>query len=202
MALPHRPDRVHSGTASSHDDGVVNRVCVCTVSLSKLKLSLVGHTWSPILSLLTILRCACQLPLWSPQFGMGLIVLRLVERLMVVHPTGVGRQAGFFFMNRGFFGGRGIARPPSSSHPRCVHQQCRCVLRRRKDWHFSLPPHNVKEFSGGGGIGPPPHKSGEYFGGGGTGLFLTMSVRSTTICWLCRSAQSACTEAALSSWKL
>ena len=79
------------------------------------------------------------------------------------------KSSGFFFMNRGFFGGRGIARPPSSSHPRCVHQQCRCVLRRRKDWHFSLPPHNVKEFSGGGGIGPPPHKSGECFGGGGTG---------------------------------
>ena len=40
-----------------------------TVSLSKLKLSLVGHTWSSILSLLSKLRCACQLPLWSPQFG-------------------------------------------------------------------------------------------------------------------------------------
>ena len=72
-------------------------------------------------------------------------------------------------MNRGFFGGRGIARPPSSSHPRCVHQQCRCVLRRGKDWHLSLPPHIVEEFSGGGRIGPPLHKSGEYFGGGRTG---------------------------------
>ena len=67
-------------------------------------------------------------------------------------------------MSRGFFGGRGIARPPSSSHPRCVHRQCRCVLRRKKDWHLF-----VEEFSGGGGIGPPPHISGEYFGGGGTG---------------------------------
>ena len=63
----------------------------------------------------------------------------------------------FFFLNRGFFGGRGIARPPSSSHPRCVHQHCRRVLRRRKDWHLSLPPHNVEVFFGGGGIGPPPH---------------------------------------------
>ena len=79
------------------------------------------------------------------------------------------KSSGFFFMCRGFFGGRGIARPSSSSHPRCVHQQCGCVLRRRKDWHFSLPPHNAEEFSGGGGIGPPPHKSGEYIGGGGTG---------------------------------
>ena len=74
-----------------HDD-VVNRVCVCTVSLSKLKLSLGGHTWSTILSL-TKLRCACQLPLWSPQFGKGLmhLVLFLVERLMVVRPAGVER---------------------------------------------------------------------------------------------------------------
>ena len=40
-----------------------------TVSLSKLKVSLVGHTWSSILSLLSKLRCACQLPLWCPQFG-------------------------------------------------------------------------------------------------------------------------------------
>ena len=79
------------------------------------------------------------------------------------------KSSGFFFLNRGFFGGRGIARPPSSSHPRCVHQQRRCVLRRRKDWHLSLPPHIVEEFSGGGGIGPPPHISGEYFGGGGIG---------------------------------
>ena len=79
------------------------------------------------------------------------------------------KSNGFIFMNHGFFGGRGIARPPSSSHARCVHQQCRCVLRSRKDWHLSLPPHIVEEFSGGGGIGPPPHISGEYFGGGGTG---------------------------------
>ena len=68
----------------------------------------------------------------------------------------------------------------------------RCVLRRRKDWHLSLPPHNVEEFSGGGGTGPPPHKSGEYFGGEGQALFLTMSVRSTTTCWLCRSAIARC----------
>ena len=34
---------------------------------------------------------------------------------------------------------------------------------------FSLPPHIVEEFSGGGGTGPPPHNAGEYFGGGGTG---------------------------------
>ena len=101
----------------------------------------------------------------------------LVVRLLVVRPTwGVEtgspplKTSGYFFMNRGFFGGRGIARPASSSHLRCVLPLCRCVLRRRKDWHLFLPPHNVEEFSGGGGTGPPPHKSGEYFGGGGTGL--------------------------------
>ena len=43
-----------------------------------MNLSLVGHTWSPILSLLTKLRCACQLPLWSPQFGKGLMHLDAV----------------------------------------------------------------------------------------------------------------------------
>ena len=75
--------------------------------------------------------------------------------------------------------------PPSSAHPRCVHQHCRRVLRRRKDWHLSLPPHiaglylggrrdrpsphiNV-DYLGGGGTGPPPHSNDEYFGGGGTG---------------------------------
>ena len=80
------------------------------------------------------------------------------------NPTGSGEKGspppksnGYFFMCRGFFGGRGIAHPPSSSHPRCVHQHCRRVLRRRKDWHLSLPPHNVEMFFGEGGIGPPPH---------------------------------------------
>ena len=34
---------------------------------------------------------------------------------------------------------------------------------------FSLPPHIVEEFSGGGGTGPSPHNAGKYFGGGGTG---------------------------------
>ena len=61
----------------------------------------------------------------------------------------------------------------------------RWLLRRRKDWHLSLPPHNVEVYSGGGGICPPPHtvglylrgrrtgllphNDGDYFGGGGTG---------------------------------
>ena len=80
------------------------------------------------------------------------------------------KSNGYFFMCRGFFGGRGIAHPPSSSHPRCVHQHCRRVLRKRKDWHLSLPPHNVEEFSGGGGTGPPPHTAGLYLGGRRTGL--------------------------------
>ena len=60
--------------------------------------------------------------------------------------------------------------PPSSSHSRGSHLARVRVLRRRKDWHLSLPPHTDEEFSrGGGGISPPPHKSGEYFGGGGAG---------------------------------
>ena len=72
------------------------------------------------------------------------------------------KSIDYFCVSRGFFGGRGIARPPSSSHPRCVHQHCRRVLRRRKDWHLSLPPHNVEVFFGGGGIGPPPHNVGTF----------------------------------------
>ena len=118
--------------------------------------------------------------LWSPQFGKGLVHLVfspcLVVRLLVVRPTWSGETgspplkiSGFFFMNRGFFGGRGIARPPSSSHLRCVLPLC---LRSSEEEGLAPlpPPHIVEEFSGGGGTGPPPHKSGEYFGGGGTGL--------------------------------
>ena len=67
------------------------------------------------------------------------------------YPTGGGEKGspppksnGYIFMYRGFIGGRGIAHPPSSSHPRCVLQRCRRVLRRRKDWHFSLAPHNSR----------------------------------------------------------
>ena len=58
-------------------------------------------------------------------------------------PTGGGekgspppKSSGFVNDGRGFFGGRGIARPPSSSHLRRVHLRCCCVLRRRKDWHL------------------------------------------------------------------
>ena len=43
------------------------------------------------------------------------------------------KSNGFFFMNGGFFGGRGIARLPSSSQLPRVHLRRRCVLRRRKD---------------------------------------------------------------------
>ena len=95
-------------------------------------------------------------------------VLCLVERLLVVGPSGGGetssppfKSSDFFFLTRGFFGGRGSALPPSSSHPRCVHQQCRCVLPRRKDWHLSLPPHTVEEY-GGEGTGPSPHNVAVY----------------------------------------
>ena len=97
---------------------------------------------------------------------------------------------GFFFLNRGFFGGRGIARPlphilgvyinivavffgggrigtsPSS--------QCRGVLRRSRDGPSLL-------------TNPASTSEGE-----GQALFLTMSVRSATTCWLCRSAIVRC----------
>ena len=75
------------------------------------------------------------------------------------------KSNGYIFMCRGFIGG-GIAHPPSSSHPRCVLQRCRRVLRRGKDWHLSLPP----EFPGGRGTGPLPHSAGLYLGGIRTGL--------------------------------
>ena len=89
------------------------------------------------------------------------------------------KSCGFFFMNRGFFGGRGIARPPSSSHLRYVHLQYRCVLRRRKDWHLSLPLHMSRCSS------DPASSEGE-----GQALFLTMSVRSASACWLCSAGCS------------
>ena len=86
-------------------------------------------------------------------------------------PLGVERKAlrpppkssGFINDGRGYFGGRGIAHLPSSS-------QSLRELRRRKDWHLSLPPHTASVYFGGGGIGPPPHNVAEYLGGGRTGL--------------------------------
>ena len=76
------------------------------------------------------------------------------------------KSSGFINDGRGYFGGRGIARLPSSSH-------CRGgLLPRLRDFGggrigtFSLPPHNAGEYFGGGGTGLPPHNVREYFGGG------------------------------------
>ena len=92
-------------------------------------------------------------------------------------PLGVGRKAspppkftGFINNSRGYFGGRGIAHLPSSSHSRDALLPRLRGLRRRKDWHLSLPPHNAGEYFGGGGTSPPPHSVREYLGGGRTGL--------------------------------
>ena len=92
-------------------------------------------------------------------------------------PLGVGRKAlhppkssGFVNDVRGYFGGRGIAHLPSSSHSRDGLLPRLRGLRRRKDWHLSLPPHNAGEYFGGGGTGRPPHNDREYLGGGRTGL--------------------------------
>ena len=64
-----------------------------TVSLSKLKLSLVGHTWSSIcrFSRNFDVHVNCHFGVHSSG-GFG-ILLCLVERLMVERPTGVGRKA-------------------------------------------------------------------------------------------------------------
>ena len=85
-------------------------------------------------------------------------------------PTGVGRKAlhlpkssGFVNDGRGYFGGRGIARLPSSSHFRDHPLPQLRGLGRRKDWLFSLPPHNT----------------GNHFGGGGQAFLLTPSVSTS-----------------------
>ena len=94
---------------------------------------------------------------------------------MVVGSLGCGetgsppKSSGFVNDNRGYFGGRGIARPPSSSHVRGGLLHRLRGLRRRKDWHRYLPPHNDEKFFGGRGTGPLPHNDREYIGGGGTG---------------------------------
>ena len=92
-------------------------------------------------------------------------------------PTGGGEQgspqprsSGFVNDGRGYFEGRGIAHLPSSSHPRDGLLPRLWGLRRRKDWHLSLPPRNAGEYFGGGGTGPPPHNAREYLGGGKSGL--------------------------------
>ena len=171
------------------------------------KVSLVGHTW-----------CPGFVFLWSPQFGWvwciwttarkGLVHLvstchvALVQCWLDVHlgwrdRLSTPNSIGYLFMSRGFIGGRGIARPPSSSHPRCVPLRRRGVPRGRKDWHLSPPPpHNVKEFSGGRGTSPPPYcrlvprREGQAFSltttvttseEEGQALLLTMSVSSSEV---------------------
>ena len=80
------------------------------------------------------------------------------------------KSGGFVNDGRGYFGGRGIAHLPSSSHSQNGLQPRLRGLRRRKDWHLSLPPHTAGGYFGGGGTGPPPHIVREYLGGGRTGL--------------------------------
>ena len=103
---------------------------------------------------------------------------------------------GFVIDDRGYIGGRGIARPPSSSHLPRVLLRRRCVLRWRKDCTSGLPPHtaglhlggrgtgllphNDGDFLGGGGTGPPPHSNDEYFGMGRSGD--TMICEKATFC--------------------
>ena len=60
--------------------------------------------------------------------------------------------------------------PPSSSHFRGGLLARLRRLRRRKDWHLSLPPHNAGRYFGGEGTGPSPCNVREYLGGGRTGL--------------------------------
>ena len=81
--------------------------------------------------------------------------------MLVVCPPGVGRQALH------------PSSPPTTSafaeasweeegpHTRCVLHHCHRVLRRRKDWHLSLPPHNVGEFLGGGAVATQMGRSGD-----------------------------------------
>ena len=60
--------------------------------------------------------------------------------------------------------------PPASSYSRGGLLRRLRGLRRRKDWHLSLPPHTAGEYFGGGGTGPPPHNVRKYLGGGRSGL--------------------------------
>ena len=69
---------------------------------------------------------------------------------MVVRPHWGGetgspplKSSGFFIDDRGYIGGRGIARPPSSSQLPRVLLRRRCVLRWRKDCTSGLPPHTA-----------------------------------------------------------
>ena len=95
LALPHRRDkdlrsadgsrcleflRPHSGTASSHDDGVVNRVCVHSFAF-EIEVVLGGETS----------MCMSTASLESTvREGFDASCLCLVERSMIVRSTGVG----------------------------------------------------------------------------------------------------------------
>ena len=120
--------------ASSHDDGVVC-VCVCTVSLSKYEVVIGGtHLKSNFVVSHETSMCMSTASVESTvREGLMHLVLCLVERLMVVRPTGVERQTLHSStsvctstMSLCSSAEEGLAPLPSSSH-------CREVLRRRRD---------------------------------------------------------------------
>ena len=134
-------------------------------------------------------RCACQLPLAVCTVREGLMHLVLSLHLgkcllaeafrCVTHgcefyetPIGVGRKALHPQVQRLLQRRPRVLRrkrdctPPSSSHSRGGLLPRPRGLRRRKDWHLSLPPHTAGKYFVGGGTGPPPHNVRESLGGG------------------------------------
>ena len=104
------------------------------------------------------------------------ILLCVVERLLFVWPLGVGRQALHPSSPAASSSCTEASSEEEGLHARPLPHilgEYICDIAGYfgggRIGTFSLPPHIVEEFSGGGGIGPPPHNSGVYFGGGGTG---------------------------------
>ena len=130
--------KLHDLDTEEHRQGVGSKCLVPQlferrfVSMVSLDVSLVGLAWSPDFVILGgthmesrfcqfVFRCGVHSSgrVWCILSCVWLSGCWLCDHL------GVGRQAlhppkssGYFFMSRGFIGGRGIARPPSSSHPR------------------------------------------------------------------------------------
>ena len=146
-----------------------------------------GLTWCPdfvVLGGSHLESGFCLLFFRSPLLGWVWCIWFSWLIVYFVCPTGVGRQALHPQVQRLHHRRPRVLRRkrgctlPSSSHARDGHLARLRVLRRRKDWHLSFPPHIAGMYLGGRGTGPslshqrrlprrrrtgpPPHIDGKF----------------------------------------
>ena len=130
-----------------------------------------GHTWSPEFVILAKLRCACLLPLWSPQFGMGLVhlVLCLVERCWLCVPLEWGDRLSTPQVQRLLHHEPRLLRRKRDCTPALflTSSVCTSTLSPCSSEEEGLAPLPSSSRCRGGlrRIGPPPHTAGKFLRG-------------------------------------